>query len=230
MLSLQNHNSKKPIQFHTGLGDNDINLGLSNPSHLQPFIEAYPKVSIVLLHASYPFTTQAGYLASVYDNCYLDIGEVFPMVSQDGQEKVIREALELCPSGKLTWSTGNVPLHPAMVYKTNPGSGIDGHWFPETYLLAVDQIREGMRQVLGENVERGSLTSTEAIKIVQDVFFNTSNKLYQLKLPLRPVEPIIWHGLPAEGPSKQWASNLAHLKKFMTEHPSIQWLRLQWLD
>ncbi|KAK4691745.1 glutamine synthetase, partial [Lecanoromycetidae sp. Uapishka_2] len=57
------------------------------------------------------------------------IGEVFPMVSQDGQEKIIREALELCPSEKLTWST-------------------DGHWFPETYLLAVDQVREGMRQVL----------------------------------------------------------------------------------
>ena len=28
------------------------------------------------------------------------------MVSQDGQEKVIGQALELCPSEKLTWSTG----------------------------------------------------------------------------------------------------------------------------
>lgn len=37
---------------------------------------------------------------------YLDIGEVFPMVSQDGQEKVITDALALCPSEKLTWSTG----------------------------------------------------------------------------------------------------------------------------
>ena len=98
--------SKKPFQFHTGLGDNDIDLGLSNPAHLQNFIKLYPAVTIVLLHASYPFTTQAGYLASVYENCYLDIGEVFPMISQDGQEKVIRESLELCPSEKLTWSTG----------------------------------------------------------------------------------------------------------------------------
>ena len=98
--------SKKPFQFHTGLGDNDIDLGLSNPSHLQNFIKAYPDVPIVLLHASYPFTTEAGYLASVYSNVWLDIGEVFPFVSQDGQERVIRDALDLCPSEKLLWSTG----------------------------------------------------------------------------------------------------------------------------
>lgn len=102
--------SKKPFQFHTGLGDNDINLGLSNPSHLQPFIEMYAEVPIVLLHAAYPFTAEAGYLASVYGNVFLDIGEVFPFVSQDGQERVIRNALNLCPSEKLTWSTGEGPI------------------------------------------------------------------------------------------------------------------------
>lgn len=102
--------SRKPLQFHTGLGDNDIDLGLSNPSHLQNFIKTYPKVPVVLLHASYPFTTEAGYLASVYGNCWFDIGEVFPFLSQDGQEKVIRESLDLCPSEKLTWSTGSFPV------------------------------------------------------------------------------------------------------------------------
>lgn len=30
------------------------------------------------------------------------------MVSQNGQERVIQEALELCPSEKLTWSTGEI--------------------------------------------------------------------------------------------------------------------------
>jgi predicted TIM-barrel fold metal-dependent hydrolase len=120
--------ARKPFQFHTGLGDNDITLALASPSHLQPFIRTYPKVPIVLLHASYPFTKEAGYLASTYENVFLDIGEVFPMVSQEGQENVIRESLELCPSEKLFWST-------------------DGHWFPETYLLAVIQVREAMKQV-----------------------------------------------------------------------------------
>jgi hypothetical protein len=119
---------KKPIQFHTGLGDNDITLNKSSPSHLQEFIRAYPKVPIILLHASYPFTREAGYLASVYSNVYADIGEVFPFVSRDGQEKIVRQILELCPWSKILWST-------------------DGHWFPETYYLAIIQIREVLQKV-----------------------------------------------------------------------------------
>lgn len=62
----------KPIQFHTGLGDNDIRLVKANPAYLQNLIEAYPKAKIVLLHSSYPYTREAGYLATVYDNVYLD--------------------------------------------------------------------------------------------------------------------------------------------------------------
>lgn len=127
-LLAESPSGPKPFQFHTGLGDNDIPLALASPSHMQPFIRAYPTVPIVLLHASYPFTKEAGYLASVYENVFLDIGEVFPMVSQEGQETILRESLELCPSEKLFWST-------------------DGHWFPETYLLAVMQVREAMKEV-----------------------------------------------------------------------------------
>ena len=62
----------KPIQFHTGFGDNDLRLVKANPAFMQNVIEAYPKAKIVLLHSSYPFTREAGYLATVYDNVYLD--------------------------------------------------------------------------------------------------------------------------------------------------------------
>jgi hypothetical protein len=62
----------KPIQFHTGLGDKDIRLVKANPAYMQNLIEAYPKAKIVLLHSSYPYTREAGYLATVYDNVYLD--------------------------------------------------------------------------------------------------------------------------------------------------------------
>lgn len=119
---------RKPIQFHTGLGDSDIDLLLSNPAHLQPVIEQYPEVDFVLLHSSYPYTRDAGYLATMYPNVYLDIGEVFPMVSRDAQESIIRQSLELVPTTKLLWST-------------------DGHYFPETYWLANVQFRDALDKV-----------------------------------------------------------------------------------
>jgi hypothetical protein len=125
----------KPFQFHTGLGDNDINLRESNPSYLQQVIESYPGVPFVLLHASYPYTQEAGYLATVYRHVYLDIGEVFPMVSRDGQRTVLRQALELVPGSKLLYSS-------------------DGHWFPETFWLANIQFREVWLEVRSLHLPR----------------------------------------------------------------------------
>lgn len=113
---------KKPFQFHTGLGDNDITLTKSSPSHLQDFIRHHPTVPIVLLHGGYPWTREMGYLATHYANVYADIGEIFPILSCHGQEAMLRQILELCPWTKILWST-------------------DGHWFPETYALATVQAR-----------------------------------------------------------------------------------------
>jgi hypothetical protein len=113
----------KPLQFHTGVGDNDIKLVESNPAFLQQLIENYPTVPLVLLNSAYPFTREAGYLATVYRHVYLDIGEVFPTASRDGQKAVIRQAMELAPGCKLLYSSG-------------------GHWFPETFYLANIQFRE----------------------------------------------------------------------------------------
>lgn len=159
------HDVAKPLQFHTGLGDNDISLLDSDPGCLQPLIAEFPTVPIVLLHSSYPYTREAGYLATVYKNCYLDIGEVFPMISRDGQEKVLRQSLELTPWSKLLWST-------------------DGHYFPETYWLANVQGREVMNKVLCEYVKQEDLSVLQAVQAVKDILFENSNKLYQLKLKL----------------------------------------------
>ncbi|KAJ1419452.1 Amidohydrolase-related [Sesbania bispinosa] len=57
-----------PMQIHTGFGDKDLDMRLSNPLHLRAVLEdkRYSKSRIVLLHASYPFSREASYLASVY--------------------------------------------------------------------------------------------------------------------------------------------------------------------
>jgi predicted TIM-barrel fold metal-dependent hydrolase len=96
------------VQFHTGLGDADITLTHASAAHLQPLIVANPKTTFVLLHASYPYMREAGYLTAMYKNVYLDIGEVFPTVSGGGQEAVMRQVLELTPTNKVMWSSEHI--------------------------------------------------------------------------------------------------------------------------
>ncbi|KAF2641502.1 developmental protein-like protein fluG [Massarina eburnea CBS 473.64] len=152
----------KPFQLHTGLGDNDITLTQSNPAYLQPLIEEYSRVPFVLLHSSYPYTREAGYLATVYKHVYLDVGEVFPMLSRDGQKAILRQSLELVPGSKLLYSS-------------------DGHWFAETFWLANKQFREVWLELLIEYVEKEDITPHQGINMTKDILFNNSNALYGLR-------------------------------------------------
>ncbi|KIY65737.1 amidohydrolase 2 [Cylindrobasidium torrendii FP15055 ss-10] len=157
----------KPVQFHTGLGDKSITLTVSSPAHMQPIIEAYPDTKFILLHSSYPYTRDAGYLTLVYKNVFLDFGEIFPMVSGHGQRSVIRQMFEVAPTNKILWST-------------------DAHWFPETYYLGSIQSRQALHVVLGEMVSAGEITLPQAVQIIKDVLFNNSNRIYNLGLEAPP--------------------------------------------
>lgn len=155
----------KPLQFHTGLGDSDISLLRSDPSYLQPLIRQFSAVKIVLLHSSYPYTRQAGYLATVYKNVYLDLGEVFPQVSRDGQENIIRQSMEITPLSKLLYST-------------------DAHHFGEVYWLANKQFRHAFEKVLVDYVKNDDLTVQQAIDAAKDIYFNNSQRIYNLDVEL----------------------------------------------
>ncbi|KAF8272728.1 amidohydrolase 2 [Lactarius quietus] len=174
----------KPVQFHTGLGDADITLTRANPAHLQPLIAKFPRAKFVLLHASYPYTREAGYLTAVYKNVYLDIGEVFPVVSKCGQETLIRQVLELVPTNKLMWSS-------------------DGHWWPETYYLGSHQARQALSLVsalcwssdeyvangvapgLAGSCKSRRTYSREAARVAKDILFHTANRVYLLGLEVQ---------------------------------------------
>lgn len=150
-----------PFQFHTGLGDTDINLIKANPAYMQPIIEAYPNVDFVMLHSAYPYTREAGYMAANFANAWLDIGEVFPMLSREGEEAVLRQALELTPTSKILWST-------------------DGHFFPETYWLANKQFRDVLEKVLLGYVRQGDMKPSQAISAATDIMFWNADSLYKL--------------------------------------------------
>ena len=200
---------RKPIQFHTGLGDNDITLTSASPSHLQGFIRAYPDVPVVLLHSGYPYTRELGYLAATYANVYADIGEVFPLLSRDGQEGVGRQILELCPASKILWST-------------------DGHWFPEMYLLAVVQVREALWTVLRDYVRKEDLTAQQAVAVVEDVFFHNSNKLYNLGLEFKPLEGEQHDRHDEKSGSSQ--DDVGAISKFLGGEDEPRLLRIYWCD
>ncbi|DAA76886.1 TPA_exp: Extracellular developmental signal biosynthesis protein FluG [Trichophyton benhamiae CBS 112371] len=206
----------KPIQFHTGLGDSDIELSQSDPALLQSIIEEFEGVDFVLLHSSYPFTRQAGYLASSYKNVYLDLGEVFPMISRDGQISVVRQALELVPTSKLLWST-------------------DGHFHPETFWLANLQFRQALESVFTEYVYKGDFTVDQAMTSVADILFNNSNELYNLDqtvsyetlMDLQRATESSFPELFAQRPSE---SIMQTGQRFMAVYNTIDYYWLQFVD
>lgn len=69
------------------------------------------------------------------------------------------------------------------------------------------------------------LTIPQAIKVVKDLFFHTSNKLYRLNLSLTPLSK----SLAFRG-HQSVSSDLETLTSFLKEHPSTKFLRLQYLD
>ncbi|CAG8596907.1 9832_t:CDS:10 [Dentiscutata erythropus] len=148
-----------PIQFHTG----------TLQKYCIPLIEKYPNAKFVLLHAAYPYTRQAGYLASIYSNVYVDIGLVFPLISTSGQQAILRELLEICPSNKILFST-------------------DGRYHPESFYVAAIQGREALNKVLLESVENGEFSYEETIKVAKQIMFENSNILYKLKLTPKQID------------------------------------------
>ncbi|KAJ5124166.1 Amidohydrolase 2 [Penicillium bovifimosum] len=166
-ISYSRREPAKPLHFETGLepgfyfAGGEANLVRANPAFLQPLIAKYPQVPIVLLHAAYPYTREAVYLAHICNNVYLDLSVVFPKVSQGGQEKVLRECLDVLPPTRLLWSSG-------------------GREQPESYYLATYQFRKVLALVLWCYVKNLDLTIKAAGDAAVGILFGNANKLYGL--------------------------------------------------
>ncbi len=153
-----------PIQFHTGLGDNDLDMLYANPLHMRPLFESsrYKRVPFVLLHASYPYVRELGYLASLYSNVWMDLGLVIPFATID-IPAVWRQALSLTPFSKILFST-------------------DAYSLPDIFWLAARWGRWGLSTVLDECLSLGALTEAEAIEAAEHIFYKNSAKLYQVSM------------------------------------------------
>ena len=117
-----------PVQVHAGFGDADLFLPTANPALLKPLVERFGRTPFVLLH-NYPYVREAGWLAHVYANVWLDVSLTVPLVSRPAE--MLRQALELAPISKLLY-------------------GSDAARTPELYYLAALWWREALAEVLAE--------------------------------------------------------------------------------
>ena len=152
-----------PIQFHTGFGDRDLDLSLANPLHLRLILEddRFENAPIVLLHAGYPYSKEAGYLASVYPQVYVDFGLAVPFLSVAGMKDTVSNLLHLSPTSKILYSS-------------------DAHLIPELYYLGSLWGRKILTQVLETSINDGDLTPVEAEEVALQILRENSQKLYQI--------------------------------------------------
>jgi len=153
-----------PVQFHTGLGDSDLDLLSANPLHMRPLFESsrYKHVPFVLLHAGYPYVRELGYLASIYSNVWMDVGLAIPFATVD-IPSMWRQALSLTPISKIAFST-------------------DAYSIPDIFWLAAHWGRRGLALVLDELMALGAFTREEVLDAAHQILHGNAEKLYEVKL------------------------------------------------
>ncbi|HVU67850.1 MAG TPA: amidohydrolase family protein [Ktedonobacteraceae bacterium] len=152
-----------PVQFHTGYGDNDIDMRLGNPLHLRDVMEnsAYEGMSIVLLHESYPYTQSGAYLAAVYPQVYFDLSYTIPFVDRQEMLAFTRQALGVAPASKLMYSS-------------------DGIFLPEMHWAAAIRGRSVLGQVLGEMIEQDEIDEQQGYQLAFQILHDTAYTVYRL--------------------------------------------------
>lgn len=150
-----------PIQFHCGIGHGELDLSQSDPLLLAPILKRFVDVRIVLLHACWPYTRKAAYLASIYPNLYLDIGLAIPLLSVRGMFRAVEEALEVAPVTKLLYSS-------------------DAHTIPDVFFLSARWGRRIVASVLAASVVSRDLCLSEAKIAVKQILADNAIRLYRL--------------------------------------------------
>jgi len=150
-----------PIQFHTGLGDPDLDLTLVDPAALRLlFSERFRVAPIVLLHTGYPYIRSLAYLAAMFPNVYADMGEAILFAAGEATE-IYRELLGLAPASKLLFST-------------------DASLVPELYWVGARVGRRALAQVLDEHIAEGAIDERVALDWAERILWRNSEAVYGL--------------------------------------------------
>jgi uncharacterized protein len=150
-----------PIQFHTGLGDPDLDLTKVDPAALRLlFSDRFRAAPIVLLHTGYPYVRSLAYLAAMYPNVYADMGEAILFAAGEATQ-ITRELLGLAPASKILFST-------------------DASLVPELYWVGARLGRRALGRVLDEHVADGAIDERTALDWAERILWRNSERVYGL--------------------------------------------------
>jgi len=152
-----------PMQFHIGYGDPDLDLHRCDPLLMTDLIRQFEvrEIPVLLLH-TYPFQRNAGYLAQMFRNVYLDVGLA---VNYTGARSpaIIAESLELAPFHKILFSS-------------------DAWGLSELTYLGALLFRRGLGEVLDAFVSRGDWSKSDAISVAASIGRENALKVYGLSI------------------------------------------------
>lgn len=150
----------RPLQFHTGFGDSDLEMHRADPSLLTPFLRRTEGLCPVMLLHTYPYHRTAGYLAQMFGHVHVDVGLA---VHHTGvaSERIIAESLELAPLSRVLFSS-------------------DAWGLPELALLGSLLFRRGLARTLGRWVADGDWSLGDAIRATQLIGRDNAQRLYHL--------------------------------------------------
>jgi uncharacterized protein len=150
-----------PVQFHVGYGDSDVDLDRCNPLLLTPLLRAIAPtgVPVMLLH-NYPYHREAGYLAQVFPQVYVDAGLATHNLGTRAPV-LLAEALELAPFGKFLYSS-------------------DAFGLPELYYLGAVLFRRALSDFLAKGLEEDLYTERTVVRLARMLGADNAKRAYQL--------------------------------------------------
>jgi uncharacterized protein len=150
-----------PLQFHTGIGDEDVYLPHADPGLLWPMLrDPRTEDCPVVLLGCYPYVGAAAHLAGTYPQVHMDLSPAV-CLAEPIAARLVSEALGLCPPGKLL-----------------AGSG--GRAYPESHWWGATVWRRALARVLRAEVEAGGLDDAAARDTARRVLATNATRLYRL--------------------------------------------------
>jgi predicted TIM-barrel fold metal-dependent hydrolase len=151
----------RPVQFHVGYGDSDVDLHRGNPLLLTPLLRAIQPtgVPVMLLH-NYPYHREAGYLAQVFPHVYLDAGLATHNLGARAPV-LLAEALELAPFGKFLYSS-------------------DAFGLPELHYLGAALFRSALSSFLRTGLDEDLYDERTVVRLARMLCADNARRAYQL--------------------------------------------------